>query len=60
MVYNNAGTITALSTGATNDVGVIRIYVSKDDLNSATPTYFGVINNAVFSTAAAADTAIAN
>jgi hypothetical protein len=58
MVYNNAGTITALSTGATNDVGIINLYVSKDDLNASSPTYFGVIHNAVFNTTGAAQSVI--
>ena len=40
MYYNNAGTPTLLTAGRYAN---FRIYVSKDDLNSVTPTYFAVM-----------------
>lgn len=60
MFYNNAWTITALATSWANHVSIANIYVSKSDLNSATPVYFWVINNAAFWTPASAQTAINN
>ena len=57
MEYNNAGTVTALST---NKYGVFRLYVSKDDLNSSTPTYYAVYDSSQYNNQAAAQTAIAN
>jgi len=56
-VYNNAGVVTALGV---NKYGVYRLYVSKDDLNSTTPTYFAVIHTAQFNNQALAETAISN
>jgi hypothetical protein len=56
-VYNNAGTVTALSA---NRFGVFRIYVSKNDLNSSTPIYFAVIHTARFNTLGSARTGINN
>lgn len=53
--YNNAGTMTALSG---NKYGVWRLYASKDDKNSATPTYFAVAHTAEFNTIIAARAAI--
>lgn len=50
-VYNNAGTVSALPA---NRYGVFRIYVSKDDLNSSTPTYYAVINTAHYASLIAA------
>jgi hypothetical protein len=55
--WNNAGTATALTAGK---FGVYRLYVSKDSLNVATPTYFAVLHTAEFNTAGAAQTAISN
>ena len=55
--YNNAGTMTALSA---NKYGVWRLYVSKDDLNTSTPTYFAVAHTAQFNNLAAARTAISD
>jgi len=40
MYWNNAGTPTLLTAGRYAN---FRIYVSKDDLNSTTPTYFAVM-----------------
>lgn len=54
-VYNNAGTVTALSA---NRWGVFRYYVSKDDIESSSPVYFAVIHTAQFVSLAAARTAI--
>lgn len=56
-VYNNAGTVTALGAGK---FGTFRIYVSKDDINSSTPTYFAVLNTAQHNNLTAAETAINN
>jgi len=55
--WNNAGTATVLTTGK---YGVYRLYVSKDNLNAATPTYYAVLNTAEYNNLAAAQTAIAN
>jgi len=55
--WNNAGTPTAIGV---NKYTVNRLYVSKDDLNSATPTYFSVMGDAEYNNLAQADTAIAN
>lgn len=54
-VYNNAGAVAALTAGR---YGVFRIYVSKDDIESASPVYFAVINNAQYTSLALARTAI--
>jgi len=55
--WDNAGTPTAIGT---NKYTVYRLYVSKDDLTSATPTYFAVLGDAEYNNLAQADTAIAN
>jgi hypothetical protein len=55
--YNNAGTATALSA---NRFAVYRLYVSKNNLNTTTPTYFAVLHTAQFNTLGAANTAIGN
>lgn len=55
--YNNAGTPTALSA---NRFGVYTLYVSKDNLNSSTPTYLAVLNTSQYTTQNNADNAIAN
>jgi len=55
--WNNAGTPTAIGS---NKYTVNRLYVSKDNLNSATPVYFSVMGDAEYNNLAAADTAIAN
>ena len=60
MFYNNAGTPTALTTTTNGDIGVFRLYVSKDDLNGSIPHYFAVMHTANFNTAGQANTAIAN
>jgi hypothetical protein len=56
-VYNNAGAIAALTAGR---FGVFRIYVSKDDIESTTPLYFAVINNAQYSSLSTARAAISS
>lgn len=43
MVYNNAGTVTAISNGS---YGVFRVYALKDSLNTSTPLWVCVIHNA--------------
>lgn len=55
--YNNAGTPTALTA---NRFAVYRLYVSKSNLNSTTPTYFAVLHTAQFSSLSSANTAIGN
>ena len=55
--YNNAGTPTALTA---NRYAVYRLYVSKSNLNSTTPTYFAVLHTAQFSSLSSANTAIGN
>jgi hypothetical protein len=54
-VYNNAGVVQALTGGR---YGVFRLFTSKDDLNSSTPQYFAVINNAEYASLNLARTAI--
>jgi len=58
MVYNNSGTPTALSTGGANSVSVMVLYVSKDDKNTATPTYYAVMDNAAYANTGSALNAI--
>lgn len=58
MVYNNAGVVTALGTGPSNDNSIMTIYVSKDNINSSSPTYFAIIDAAVYSTVAKAQAAL--
>jgi len=53
--YNNAGTMTALGAGK---YGVWRCYVSKDDLNDSTPTYFAVAGTAQYNNLVTARAAI--
>lgn len=55
--YNDAGTPTALGG---SKFGVYTLYVSKDNLNSSTPTYFAVLDTSQYNTQGLADTAIAN
>ncbi len=55
--FNNGGTPTAL--GATR-FAVYTLYASKNNLNTATPLYFAVLNTASFANQAAANTAINN
>ncbi len=54
-IYNNAGTVTALTASR---FGVFRLYVSKDDIESTTPTYIAVINSAQFNNQTLAQNAI--
>lgn len=55
--YNNAGTPTALGA---NKFGIYTLYVSKDTLNSTTPTYFAVLDTSQYNNQTLASTAIAN
>lgn len=55
--YNNAGTVTALDT---SKFAVYTLYVSKDNLNSSSPTYYAVLDTSQYSNQAAAQTAIGN
>jgi hypothetical protein len=55
--YNNAGTPTTLGAGRW---GVYRLYISKDDLNAVTPTYFAILDIVSYGSSAAATTAIGN
>lgn len=55
--YNAAGTPTALGG---SKFGVYTLYVSKQSLNTATPTYFAVLDTSQYNTSGAATTAIAN
>lgn len=56
MLYNNAGTPTAISSGS---YGIMRIGVSKDSLNSSTPVYFAVFHSAQYANVTQAQNAIA-
>ena len=55
--YNNAGTVTALGG---SKFGVYTLYVSKDNLNASTPTYYAVLDTSQYNNLAAAQSAIAN
>jgi hypothetical protein len=55
--YNNAGTPTAIPA---NKYGIYRLYVSKDNLNAATPTYYAVLDTTIYNNLIAANTAISN
>jgi len=54
--YNNGGVVAALGA---NKYGIFRLYVSKSDLNSATPTYYAVYDDQQYNNLTAANTAIA-
>jgi hypothetical protein len=56
-VYNNAGTPTALGA---NKFGIYTLYVSKESLNSSTPTYFAVLDNTQYNNLAGANLALSN
>lgn len=60
MYYNNAGTPTALGTSGSTDVGVYVAYAVKAEPNSGLPIYLLVMNDDLYGTEAAAQTAIAN
>lgn len=55
--YNNAGTPTALGAGK---YGIFVLYASKDDIESATPKYIAVMDDAQYNNATQANTAISN
>ena len=55
--YNLAGTPTVLGA---NKYGVYTLYVSKDNLNTTTPTYFSVLDTSQYNSPGAATTAISN
>lgn len=55
--YNNAGTPTALGAGK---FAVYTLYVSKDNLNTTTPTYLAVLDTSQYNNQTAAQTAITN
>jgi hypothetical protein len=57
MYYNNAGVTTALTIGGAKDFNVSTLYVSKDNIESADPTYISVMGNG-YATQIAAQTAI--
>lgn len=55
--YNNAGTVTALTSGR---FAVYTLYCSKDSLNSSIPFYFAVLDTSQYTSLASANTAISN
>lgn len=55
--YNSGGSATALGG---NKFGIYTLYVSKDNLNASTPTYFAVLDDAQYNNLGAAQTVIAN
>jgi len=55
--YNNAGVATALTAGK---YGIYTLYASKNNLNTATPTYCAVLHTAQFNNLALAQTALSN
>jgi hypothetical protein len=60
MVYNNAGTITALANEpAADSVGIVTFYLSKDDFDG-TPLYIAVIDSTAYDTVNDAKLAITN
>lgn len=54
--YNNAGTPTGLAGGK---FGVYTLYAGKDNLNSASPIYYAVLDTTQYNNAGAASSAIA-
>jgi hypothetical protein len=59
MAYNNAGTITALSSSSPGNVAIASLYVVKDNLEGF-PTYVAVIDSAVYNSTNEALNAIEN
>jgi hypothetical protein len=57
MVYNNAGTVTALPSG---NYGINTVYVTKNEPNSGAITYITVIGTGNYANANTAETALAN
>jgi hypothetical protein len=57
MQYSNAGVLTALPAG---DFGIMRVYVTEDDLNTTGANFFAVLQNARYASLANANTAINN
>ncbi len=55
MKYNNSGTPTALANG---EYGFYVAMISKDDLNSSTPVYFMIMQDAIYANLAAIQAAI--
>jgi hypothetical protein len=55
--WNSAGTATALGAGRRS---IYRLYVSKDTLNAATPTYFAILDTTTYGSSGTATTAISN
>jgi len=55
--WNNGGVATALGA---NKYSVYRLYVSKDNINSSTPIYIGVLGDAQYNNLTQAQTAVAN
>lgn len=55
--YNNAGTPTALGA---SKFAVYTLYVSKDNANSTTPTYYAVLNTSQYNNLSTADSAISS
>lgn len=63
--YQAGGVATTLTNGANNDVGIYTLYVSKDDKNSVSPTYYAIMSygesgGSAFDSPAEATTAINN
>jgi hypothetical protein len=54
--YNNAGVVAALGAGK---YGIFRLYVSKDDLNTSTPVYYAVLDDAQYNNLTQAQAAVA-
>ena len=55
--YNAAGTPTAISAGR---FAVYTLYCSKDNLNSATPFYYAILDTSQYTSLSLANTAISN
>lgn len=56
-VYNAAGTVSPVPAGR---YGVYRLFVSKDNLNATTPTYFAILDTTTYANLGAVNTAISN
>jgi hypothetical protein len=54
MVYNNNGVPTALNTVGNTTRALFTLYVSKDNLNDPTPTYYAIMDDSTYTQQAAA------
>jgi len=55
--YNNGGVVAALGN---NKYGIFRLFISKDDIEIATPTYYAIFDTSQYNNLGQAQTAVAN